>query len=119
MDDLLAKALDEIETLKARIRDLEEAITPSIDVPVEYGLTATEMRLFSHLIARPLATKRSLQLAAYGHWIDEMPDAVIVESHISKMRRKIKKFGFSVKCDRFAGYRMTGPVDQFRRSAHG
>jgi two-component system cell cycle response regulator CtrA len=118
MDDLLAQALIEIDVLKERIRELEDALAPAIDVPVEYGLTATEMRIFAHLVARPLATKRSLQLAAYGHWIDEMPAENIVESHISKMRHKIKRFGFTVECERFAGYRLDGPVGQFR-SGHG
>lgn len=113
MDDMVEALLDENENLRERIRQLEEVLCPTIDVPVEYGLTATEMRLFSHLLTKPLVTKRGLHAAAYGDWIDETPDETVIESHVCKLRRKIKKYGFQIKNERFAGYRLSGPRQLF------
>lgn len=105
MDDLLHIQADEIETLRERIRQLVDALAPSeFSPPLEWGLTATESRLYAHLRSRPLSTKDALAMAAYGHWIGETPDPQVIESHISKMRRKLRRHGQDVKSERFKGY---------------
>jgi two-component system cell cycle response regulator CtrA len=109
MDDLVEALRDEVERLRSCVRELDSLLAPEIAIPPEYRLTATEQRLFACLSARALCTKRHLHAAAYGHWIDEAPDETVIESHVCKLRRKIKPFGFQIKSERFAGYRMLAP----------
>ena len=109
MDDLVETLRNEVERLRSRVRELEEILAPEIEIPVEWRLTATEARLFSHLSSRPLCTKHSLHAAAYGHWIDEPPDQTVLESHICKLRRKIRPYGYAIRNERFAGYRLSAP----------
>jgi len=106
VDDLVARLREENERLHDRIRDLVADLAPALDVPPEYGLTATEQRLFAHLSSRRQCTKRGLFAAAYGHMLDDQPDESTIESHLSKMRRKLAPFGLSIRGERFAGYRL-------------
>lgn len=107
--DLVDRLQDEVARLRERICELEAILTPGIDVPVEFRLTATEARIFAHLTSKALCTKRSIHAAAYGHLFDEAPDESVLESHICKLRRKIKPFGFAITSERFAGYRLVSP----------
>jgi two-component system, cell cycle response regulator CtrA len=113
MADDLHLLRNENAALRERIRQLENILVPTIDVPIEFGLTATETRVFAHLLTRSLVSKRALHTAAYGHLIDEAPDESVLESHISKLRRKLRPHGFQIENERFAGYRLTGPREQF------
>lgn len=117
MDDLVETQRVEIEMLRERVRQLLDALAPAEFVPpIEWGLKATEIRIFCHLKTRPLATKESVFAAAYGHWLDEPPAINTIESHISKMRRKLRRHGLDVRGERFVGYRL---VTLDGRSAHG
>lgn len=117
MDDLLEIQRVEIETLRERVRQLLDALAPAEFLPpIEWGLKATEARIFCHLKTRPLATKESVHAAAYGHMTEETPALNTVESHICKMRRKLRRHGLDVKGERFVGYRL---VTLDGRSAHG
>lgn len=110
-DDLVARLRRENADLRERIRQLECAIAPDIDVPAEYRLTATEARIFACLASRPLCSKRNLHADAYGHLMDEAPSEQVLESHISKLRRKIAPFGWRIRSERFLGYRMARRAD--------
>jgi len=115
--DVIQQMREEIDRLRERIRVLEAALAPALDIPIEYGLTATEGRLFAHLSARPQVTKRGLYLAAYGDWTDETPDEAVIESHVCRLRRKLLPFGFRIIGERFAGYRLIQPGDRGGRHA--
>lgn len=104
MDDIVQQLRDENDRLRERIRQLTDDLAPAVDVPIEYGLTATEARLFAHLTTRTRATKRGLYAAAYAHLTDEWPDESTVESHLSRLRRKVAPFGWQLRSERFAGY---------------
>ena len=115
MDDLVRVQQEEIEMLRERLQQALDLLAPvEFAAPLEWGLCATEARIFAHLRTRPLVTKASLMVAAYGHWIDEPPDANVLESHISKLRRKVKHYGYSIKGERFMGYRLI-----MREAPHG
>lgn len=110
MDDLVAVQKREIEILRERLREALAALAPDeFAAPLSWGLTATESRIFAHLRTKPRVTKSSLMIAAYGHWIDEMPPENVLESHISKMRHKVRRYGFEIHSERFAGYRLVAP----------
>lgn len=107
MDDLVRAQQDEIEMLRERLRQALDVLAPvEFAAPLEWRLCATEARIFAHLQTKPLVTKASLMVAAYGHWINEPPTENVLESHISKLRRKIKHYGYSIKGERFMGYRL-------------
>jgi two-component system cell cycle response regulator CtrA len=106
--DLVHALRDENASLRERIRQLEDQLVPSIDIPVEWRLTATEQRLFAHLASRKISTKSSLHAAAYGHLLGDPPPDAVIESHLSKMRRKLRPHGYQIRNERFAGYRLIG-----------
>ncbi|MFC3074944.1 helix-turn-helix domain-containing protein [Shinella pollutisoli] len=109
--DLVEAQQREIDVLRERLRQALEALAPSaFSAPAGWGLCATEARIFAHLQTKPLVTKASLMVAAYGHWIDEMPAPNTLESHISKLRRKIRRFGYAINNERGMGYRLIDPA---------
>lgn len=117
MDDLVETQRVEIEMLRERVRQLLDALAPAeFTPPIEWGLKATESRIYCHLKSRPLATKESVFAAAYGHWIEEPPAMNTIEAHISRLRRKIRRHGLDVRGERFVGYRL---VTLDGRAAHG
>lgn len=94
MAELEWRQAEEIQTLRERVRQLEEALAPStITVPLEWRLTGSEARVFAHLTTRPVATKQSIMMALYSDRTDEDPEMKIVDVYICKMRRKLKPFG--------------------------
>lgn len=110
MDDVMQAQQREIEMLRERLRQALALLAPQeFAAPMEWGLCATEARIFAHLCTKPLVTKDSLMVAAYGHWVDEPPVANVLESHISKLRRKVRPYGYAIKGERFMGYRLIAP----------
>ncbi|MGO8093196.1 helix-turn-helix domain-containing protein [Rhizobium leguminosarum] len=106
MDELIDIQRQRIDFLEERIRQLEEALMPSIViVPVEYQLTALEARVFSHLSSRELGTKQSIMMALYSDCADE-PEIKIVDVFVCKMRRKLSKFGVRIETVWGQGYRL-------------
>lgn len=115
MDELIQAQQREIEMLRERLRQALDLLAPSeFSAPPEWGLCATEARIFAHLQTKPLVTKDSLMVAAYGHMIDEPPVENVLESHISKLRRKIAPFGYAIRNERFMGYRLRAPGGEVR-----
>jgi DNA-binding response OmpR family regulator len=107
VDDIVEAQRVEIEVLNERLRQALEALSPpEFSPPVEWGLKATEARLFAHLRSRPIVTKTSLAVAAYGHMMGDRPADNTVESHISRLRKKIAPYGYRIESERFSGYRL-------------
>lgn len=106
MDDLLRSQRQEIENLRERVRQLESLLMDDrVRIPAEWGLVNAERRCFAALVRRDIVTKEQLYAALYGDRIDfgEISENV-VESHISKMRKKLRRFGITVSSQRFVGY---------------
>lgn len=87
---------DENERLRARIRDLERALFTGVSVPVEYGLTANEARIFGVLVNRPLATRAAIMAALYDDDGKEQAEPKIVDVFVCRMRRKLEPFGIEI-----------------------
>jgi two-component system cell cycle response regulator CtrA len=100
VDDLRA----EIDTLRERVRQLEQALMPNAPLPVEWGLTAAEARLFSALTARDMATKEQLMTALYSGRPDEEPEIKIIDVFVCKIRKKLKPFGVKINTVWGQGY---------------
>lgn len=95
--DLIEQQQIEIETLRERIRQLEEVLAPSSAlVRVEWALTASEARVFAHLTTRDVATKPSIMAAIYANRIDEDPEMKIIDVFVCKMRKKLRPFGVKI-----------------------
>ncbi len=105
MDDLLYHQQERIELLEERIRQLEDILSPrSVPVRVEWRLTQSEARVFSHLTTREQATKQSIMLAMYSDRIDVEPEIKIVDVFVCKLRKKLKPFGIEIQTVWGAGY---------------
>lgn len=97
-DDLVTRQQVEIETLRERIRQLEEALSPSaVELPLEWRLTASEARVFAHLTTRKVASKQSIMAALYSDRPDDDPEMKIVDVFICKLRKKVKPFGVEIQ----------------------
>lgn len=117
-DTLIDRLTAEIETLRERNRQLESLILPDdVVIAPEWGLVNVERRCFAALTVRDVVTKQQLYAAVYGdrNEADLPAEESIVESHISKMRKKLKSFGIEVRSERFVGYSLVGR-ERFRRT---
>lgn len=108
MDDLIEQQQRRIYELEFRVRELEEALMPStVEIPLEWGLPRCEARIFAMLTTRDVLTKQALHLALYGDRLDghDYPPE-LVESHMSKLRKRVARFGVKITGKRFEGYRL-------------
>lgn len=107
MDDLVAMLREENERLSERVRQLEALLLPEdISIPLEWGLVNAERRCFAALTKREIVTKEILYQALYGDRLDldKEPEISVVESHMSKLRKKLRPFGVVIIARRFEGY---------------
>ena len=95
-----------LETLRERIRQLEQALVPTVIVPVEFGLTSSEAKVLSCLIHRDFATKPQIMMAIYADRLEEEPEQKIVDVFVCKMRKKLKPFGIVISTVWGQGYRL-------------
>lgn len=96
-NDLLQRQHLEIQTLRERVRQLEEALAPSFVItPLEWQLTMSEARVFAHMATRAIATKQSIMMALYSNRTDEDPEIKIVDVFVCKMRKKLSRFNIMI-----------------------
>jgi two-component system cell cycle response regulator CtrA len=98
MDTLIEQQQSRIWELEERVRQLEDALSPSaVLIPIEWRLTTSEARMFAHLTTKPQCSKDSLMAALYGlKPDDDEPEVKIVDVFVCKMRRKLKPFGVEI-----------------------
>lgn len=88
----------EIDRLQEQVRQLLEALAPStVMVPPEWGLTATQMRVFAHMTTRDLVSRNSLMIALYGSRPHDHPNEEIISVFVAKIRRKLEPYGVRIK----------------------
>jgi two-component system, cell cycle response regulator CtrA len=99
---------DENETLRERVRKLEEALGWRMTIPVIFGLSPHESRLFGGLLARDIMSKAQILDALYGHLPgDDEPEIKIVDVFVCKARAKLKPFGVEISTKWGNGYYLT------------
>jgi two-component system cell cycle response regulator CtrA len=120
LPDLIEQQQQEIETLRERIRQLEQILVPDDAVThVEWGLTASEAKVFAHLTTRDICTKQSIMYALYTGRIDEDPEPKIVDVFICKIRKKVEKYGVQIETVWGQGYSLTNRADYRSKVTEG
>ena len=104
--DIIAEQKQALEILRERIRQLEQALVATFTVPIEFGLTSSEARVFSCLVHRDFATKPQIMMAVYTDRHDEEPEPKIVDVFVCKMRKKLKPHGIVISTVWGQGYRL-------------
>ncbi|MFD1328272.1 helix-turn-helix domain-containing protein [Mycoplana ramosa] len=106
-DPALERLRDEVDMLRERVRQLEAVLVPDgMQIPIEWKLTASEARVFSHIASRDMATKDSILLAMYSDRNDLPPEPKIVDVFVCKIRSKLKPFGVVIETVWGQGYRL-------------
>ncbi|MGV6876658.1 helix-turn-helix domain-containing protein [Pseudochelatococcus sp. B33] len=108
-DDLIAHQQREIETLRERVRQLEDALAPpGVHVPIEWRLTPVEATVYQCLASRHEATKQAIMTALYGTRPDDAPEIKIVDVIVCHIRKKLKPFGIEIRTIWGRGYAIDG-----------
>lgn len=110
-DPLRDKYVETLEAenaaLRARVSDLETKYGFYNKVPLLFGLTASEAKVFSMLTERDMANRSQLMNAIMvGRGADEEPEPKIVDVYICKIRKKLKPFGVEITSVWGRGYRL-------------
>lgn len=106
-DDYVATLEAENDALRSRIRLLEETIGTRIDVPLVFGLTGQEAKMFGILYKRELVTKQQALDALYGDRPEsDEAEIKIVDVFVCKMRKKMKPFDIQIETVWGRGYRI-------------
>jgi DNA-binding response OmpR family regulator len=97
--------MSEIERLRDRVEQLEEAFGINLQLPNEFGFTPLEMKILGILVARSIVSKDTIFDVVYGSLPENsQPGIKIVEVHIVKIRRKLLGKGWSIRNRSGVGY---------------
>lgn len=96
----------EVEMLRERIIELEEALTGTTLLPREFRLTESEARLLGVLMQRADANRDVIMAALYRDIHKDEPDPKIVDIFICNIRKKLKPFGIEILTRWGQGYEM-------------
>lgn len=121
-NETAATLLDEVEILRERVRQLEEALYGSASRMEEYqhrlGLTVMQSRLLGALMAREVVGKEALMIALYGDRKQDWPDDKTIDIHAFNLRRKLAVHGVEIRTVRGIGYVLDDAAkDRVRRIA--
>lgn len=95
----------ENEALRDRVTWLERCVFGSDASYAFFGLPNVEERALAALMARPLLTRDQLHTVIYGDRLEaDQPEPQVIESHVSKLRKKLRAFGVEITSRRFQGY---------------
>lgn len=97
LEDLVARQAE-------RIAQMETALGQGWQPPVEWQLPRREAQIFGLLVARERVTKEMVMMVAYPDEPDQ--SETVIESHVSKMRKRLRPFGVVIESERFLGYRL-------------
>lgn len=96
----------ELDAAQTRIRQLKNAFAGDFVPPEAWGLCRSEIIILQALANRPLVSKAALAELLWDdpERIDHPP--AVIESHVCKLRRKIRSFGIEITMIRGLGYRL-------------
>ncbi|MDR3488758.1 MAG: winged helix-turn-helix domain-containing protein [Bradyrhizobium sp.] len=108
-DPCVAMLEAENTALRDEIDDLRRAFLGSdLVLPVDWRLTATEAKIVALLLRRERVSKEQFYCAL--KYNEREIEIVVVESHVSKARRKLRLFDIQIKSARYLGYWIDSPV---------
>ena len=101
---LVRRMREENDELAERILQLEEILYGKCETyQHDYGLTMGEAVVFSVIVSRDLAPREAI-LSAIQHRFGKDPHHKIIDVHMSRLRRKLARFGIEVKTIRGVGF---------------
>lgn len=109
---------DEIEILNERIKILESQIFgDSVNIPIEFGLTKSERKIFAVLLNRESVSKEIAEMALYGDRLD-VPEggSNVANVLIHRLRKKLEPFNITIDTFHGQGFMMDGPSKENVRS---
>lgn len=102
--------LEERETLREQVRQLEEALAPTALLPRAWRLTKTEERFIRAIraVGPNLLHHERAMLTLYGMW-EDAPEQKILDVMICKIRRKLMEAQAQIRIETIwgRGWRMT------------
>lgn len=107
---------DENDMLRSRIAQLEELLGFSVKAPIVLGLTGSEAAVFGVLMAREVITKDHVMAALYRNSAKDEAEIKIVDVHVCKIRKKLKRFKIDIETVWGVGYRMTSAMKAHART---
>ncbi|MGU3666136.1 helix-turn-helix domain-containing protein [Methylobacterium sp. A49B] len=92
--------------LRERVAFLEAILVDCARLPMEWGLTQQETRVFGALVNRELATKDTVMAALYSDraGAEGEVEPKIVDVFVCKIRKKLKPFGVEIRTVWGQGY---------------
>lgn len=105
--------------LRERIAFLEAILIDCARLPVEWGLTQQETRVFGTLVNREVATKDAVMAALYSDraGAEGEVEPKIVDVFVCKIRKKLKPFGIEIRTVWGQGYALNPDVRSAYRHA--
>ncbi len=97
-----ARLQRENEELREEVRQLRALLLPEMPIPDEWGLVNREKQVLRTLLDSDLVSQERMFFALYGAESDTDPN--VVQSHVSKMRSKVRPFGLVIVTKRYEGY---------------
>lgn len=105
--------------LRERIAFLEAILIDCVRLPVEWGLTQQETRVFGTLVNREVATKDAVMAALYSDraGAEGEVEPKIVDVFVCKIRKKLKPFGIEIRTVWGQGYALKPDIRSVYRTA--
>ncbi len=90
--------------LLAENANLKDALTQTVELPPELGLTKSQRLLLGKLMTRQVATRESLMDTLYFDKSDTMPSEKTLDALICYLRKKLKPHGITVRTQWGTGF---------------
>ncbi|QPC44500.1 winged helix-turn-helix domain-containing protein [Kaustia mangrovi] len=120
VNETTAKLQDEVEILRERVRQLEEALYgPAgrmLECQYRLGLTVMQSRFLGALMSREVVGKEALLVALYGDRKQDWPGDKTLDAHAFKLRQRLAVHGIELRTVRGIGYALDDAAkDRIRR----
>lgn len=110
--DQVIALLEERDVLREQVRQLEEALRPTILLPSVWRLSRLEADLLNALrgAAPNVVHRERMLLAIYGTW-DDAPDQKVLDVRLCKVRRKLMEAQSRIQIETVWGRGWRMPVE--------
>lgn len=96
----------ENEVLREKVALLESSMRVKDTLPKEWMLSPMEDRLVRTLMALRPAPRDAIMVSLYGTDCDDPPQDKIIDVMVSRVRRKLRPFGYEIRNVYGVGYEL-------------